>query len=187
MDRKSRLWFDFAYAMLSKVNLEYTKNIYLLCWEGFECGCLSLVWISGKDNDARGKCRWCAKREHNYDICSSDQIPIIVGKLIFSQIHLSFNNNLDLYFPIIINELCIQAGVEFHDDDEWLQPMKPVDDFHSKVKKGKRCAAFLMTLCMWEDQDPKILYHHHILNILEAAPLETELMNCMRGNIIWNP
>lgn len=39
-------------------------------------------------------------------------IPMNVGKLIFSQINLSVSNiNVALYFPIIITELCANAGV----------------------------------------------------------------------------
>lgn len=46
-------------------------------------------------------------------------IPIDVGKLIFSQLSLSINNhNLALYFPSIITELCLAAGVVEGTDDE---------------------------------------------------------------------
>lgn len=71
------------------------------------------------------------------------EMPINVGKLIFFQINLIINNsNLALYFSTIITELCARARVVFHDDDEWLQPMKPIYDLQWKAKFDKRQVDF---------------------------------------------
>lgn len=70
-------------------------------------------------------------------------MPINVGKLIFSQINLSINNsNLALYFSTIITKLCIRAGVVFYGDDEWLQTIKLIDNSLWKMKFDKRWAEF---------------------------------------------
>lgn len=62
-------------------------------------------------------------------------MPINMGNSIFSQLSLSVNNrNPVFYFSIIITYLCARAGVLFNDDDEWMQPMKLIDDVQWKAK-----------------------------------------------------
>ncbi|XP_073034928.1 uncharacterized protein [Primulina eburnea] len=70
----------------------------------------------------------------------SQGYPINVGKLINSQILISVNNrHIGLFFPCLISELCAMAGVVFRDDEEWLQPMKPIciQDWQRKYAKRR--------------------------------------------------
>lgn len=55
-------------------------------------------------------------------------MPINVGKLIFSQIYLSINKSImALFFLMIITGLCARTEVFFNEDDEWLHLMKALD------------------------------------------------------------
>lgn len=82
-------------------------------------------------------------------------IPINVGKLIFSQLSLSFHNsNVALYFPTIITEFYAAAGVVFQYNDERLQPMKPLDDASWKPKHEKCQAHFPVMLYQEKDRAP---------------------------------
>ncbi|XP_073039013.1 uncharacterized protein [Primulina eburnea] len=66
-------------------------------------------------------------------------MPIYVGKLIFGQLNICINcNNLAFYFPTIVTELCARAGVIFADDDEWLPPLRAIDEALHTSKYAKR-------------------------------------------------
>lgn len=70
-------------------------------------------------------------------------IPINVGKLIFTQIMMSIHHvQIGLFFPTVISDLCARAGVVFRDDDEWLPPMRAIDESYMKTKDDKRKADF---------------------------------------------
>ncbi|XP_073016954.1 uncharacterized protein [Primulina eburnea] len=83
-------------------------------------------------------------------------MPIDVGKLIFGQLTICINcNNLAFYFPTIVTELCARAGVIFADDDEWLPPLRAIDEALHTSKYAKR-----------RDELPADVFYGHV----QAAP-----------------
>ncbi|XP_073045904.1 uncharacterized protein [Primulina eburnea] len=83
-------------------------------------------------------------------------MPIDVGKLIFGQLTICINcNNLAFYFPTIVTELCARAGVIFAHDDEWLPPLRSIDEALHTSKYAKR-----------RDELPADVFYGHV----QAAP-----------------
>ncbi|XP_073060025.1 uncharacterized protein [Primulina eburnea] len=83
-------------------------------------------------------------------------MPIDVGKLIFGQLTICINcNNLAFYFPTIVTELCARAGVIFAHDDEWLPPLRAIDEALHTSKYAKR-----------RDELPADVFYGHV----QAAP-----------------